>query len=129
MPNRRSDRVGEQIRQELAEIIHTRLKDPRVGFVTVTGVAVSDDLSLAKIFVSELSQSGETGPGESLMALQHAQGFLRRELGQRMRLRHVPELRFEADLSMERGARISELLNDVVQPLPDEDELDDSERE
>ncbi len=124
MPNRRSDRVGEQIRHELAEIVRTRLKDPRIGFITITCVAVADDLSLAKVFVSELSQSGETGSGESLNALQHAQGFLRRELGQRMRLRHVPELKFEADISIERGAKVSQLLNEVIKTLPDEVEQD-----
>ena len=95
----RSRRVGEQIQRELAELIQRELKDPRIGFVTVSAVEVSRDMTHAKVYVTELTQ--QANHKEMLAALGHASGFLRRELGQRMRLRTVPELHFIYDKSIE----------------------------
>jgi ribosome-binding factor A len=95
---------------ELAEILRRRLKDPLPGFVTVTAVSVSPDLHHATVFVSALSEGDlET----ALKKLLRARGFLRTELGHRLRLRLVPELSFRPDHSAEEGLRIQELLNRI----------------
>lgn len=108
----RSHRVADQIQRELANILRTELKDPRVDtLVTVAGVAVSKDLSHATVYIT-LLDSGHAG--ETIRALNHAAGFLRSELASRMRLRGVPELRFRYDESPERGARLSALIDDAV---------------
>ncbi len=106
----RTRRVGEQIQRELAELIRTELKDPRLGsMVSVSGVTVSRDLSHARVHVSVLGDEMQTT--ESLKILQHAAGFLRHKLGQSMRMRVMPELHFHLDHSLEEGARISALIN------------------
>lgn len=107
----RSRRVAEQIRQELAEILRREVKDPRVGGVTLTAVEVSVDLEHAKVWFTHLL--GE--PDDTLRGLRHAGGFLRRELAHRMRLRAVPELSFHYDESVERGARLSHLIDEAVE--------------
>jgi len=108
----RTRRVGEQMQRELADLIQRELKDPRLGFVTVSAVDVSKDLSYAKVYVSTLGDSPEIE--QTLEALSHASGFLRRELGRRMILRIVPELRFVHDVSVERGNRLSALIDRAV---------------
>ncbi|MDO7905787.1 30S ribosome-binding factor RbfA [Paenibacillus sp. JX-17] len=107
----RTGRVGEQIKKELSLLIQTELKDPRVGFITVTGVDVTNDLSQAKIYLSVLGD--EEQKDNSLKALAKANGFLRSELGKRIRLRHVPELIFKIDESIAYGSRIEKLLSDI----------------
>jgi len=108
---KRATRVADQIRTEVADILMRRTKDPRVGFVTVTDVELTNDLRLARIYVTTLPEDphGE----ESLAGLAHAVGFIRAELGRRLRLRHTPELIFERDLSGPRGDRILTLLDQV----------------
>lgn len=108
----RTRRVGEQIQRELAELIQREVKDPRVGLVTVSGVEVSRDFEHAKVFVSRLG--GEEDMGEALRALARASGFLRRELGRRMKLRTVPELRFIHDRSLAEGSRLASLIDEAV---------------
>jgi ribosome-binding factor A len=108
----RRDRISEQIRRELAELIHGELKDPRVGMISLTGVEVSPDYSHAKVFFSCLS--GCERAGEALIGLQKAAGFLRRELGKRMTTRGTPQLRFVFDRSLERGANLSKLIEEAV---------------
>jgi len=108
----RPRQVAARIQQELADIIRLRLSDPRVGYVTITRVEVSDDLSFARVYVSELPAEGQPS-GHSLEGLRHATGFLRTELGRRLRLRHTPELRFEADRSIETGVRMTRLLDEL----------------
>lgn len=104
----RSRRVAEQLQRELAAIIGRVLKDPRVGLVTVTAVEVSKDLAYAKVFVSSM---GEQGSREELLeALRHASGFLRHEIGQAMKLRIIPELRFHYDETLERAAKLEALI-------------------
>ncbi len=107
----RSRRVGEQIRQELADILRREMKDPRVHGVTLTAVEVTQDLEHAKVYFSLLS--GE--PKAVEQALQHAAGFLRSELSHRLRLRVVPRLSFLFDESLERGNRISRLIDEAVE--------------
>jgi ribosome-binding factor A len=111
MPTWRTESVGRQIREIVSEIIHRRLKDPRLGFVTVTGVRVSRGLKTAKVYVSVMGDS--EAKDETLRALSHALPFVRKTLGSRVRLRHTPEILFEYDDSIQRGSRIDRLLEDL----------------
>lgn len=108
----RSQRVAEQIRRELAELIRLEVKDPRVGFITLTDVEVTPDYAHAKVFFT--SMQGEEGLDEILRGLRRASGFLRRELGRRVRIHTLPELHFHYDASVERGSRLSRLIDEVV---------------
>lgn len=108
----RSRRVGEQIQRELAELIQRELSDPRLGMVTVSAVEVSRDLAVAKVFFTVLNPGHDVK--QTLDGLNHAIGFLRRELGRRMKLRIVPELRFQYDSSVENGSRLSALIDKAV---------------
>lgn len=108
----RAWRVGEQIQRELSELIRSEVKDPRVGMVTVMGVDVSADLAHAKVYVSSLEPAHELD--EAVAALNRAAGFLRGRLGRRLRIRTVPELRFLRDDSVERGVRLTHLIDEVV---------------
>ena len=108
----RSQRVVEQIHRELAEMIRLEVKDPRVGFITISGVEITPDYAHAKVFFT--SMTGEAEVPEILQGLRRASGFLRRELGRRMRIHTIPELRFHSDRSVEEGARLSRLIDDVV---------------
>ncbi|MDR1709198.1 MAG: 30S ribosome-binding factor RbfA [Candidatus Accumulibacter sp.] len=108
----RRERVGEQIRRDLAELIRVELKDPRVGMVSLTGVDVSPDYAHAKVYFSTLA--GREHLESTLAGLQQAASFLRRELGKRLSLRGTPELRFVYDESLERGADLSELIRRAV---------------
>ncbi len=108
---RRTDRVSDQMRSEIADLLLRRVKDPRVGFVTVTGVEVSADLRHATVFVSVL----EEGPrlAETLGALDRAAGFIRAELGRRMRMKYTPELVFRRDDTPGRAGRIEAVLDEL----------------
>jgi ribosome-binding factor A len=105
---KRPGQVGDLIRAELAALIHREVRDPRVGFVTITGVKLSPDLCHAQVYVSVLEEEREAG---AVQALQRASGFLRRELAARLSLRNVPTLAFRADPSLRQAARIEELLS------------------
>jgi len=105
----RVGRVGEQIKKEMSQILQSELKDPRIGFLTVTGVDVSNDLSQAKVYLSIMGTDQQKE--DSLKALAKATGFIRSELGKRIRLRKTPELLFAIDTSIEYGSRIEELLH------------------
>jgi ribosome-binding factor A len=107
----RVGRVGEQIKKELSVLIQSELKDPRIGFVTVTGVEVPNDLSQAKVYLSVLGD--EEQKKNTLSALDKANGYLRSELGKRVRLRHTPELIFKFDESIAYGSHIEKLLSDI----------------
>ncbi|TDF98184.1 30S ribosome-binding factor RbfA [Paenibacillus piri] len=107
----RVGRVGEQIKKELSQIIQSELKDPRIGFITVTGVDVTNDLSQAKIFLSVMGTDEQKE--ETLKALGRGSGFIRSELGKRIRLRKVPELLFHFDASIDYGTKIERLLDQV----------------
>lgn len=118
--NPRAQRVADQIQVELSDIIRRRLKDPRCGFLTLTSVEVSNDLREAHVFVSAL---GDDELARTMETLERAKGFLRRELGQRVRMRYVPELHFRVDRSAEYGRRVEEILKE----LHERGELSDEE--
>ncbi len=107
---RRADRIGERIQTELARLIRESLRDPRVGFVTLTGVEVSRDLRHAKVFVSVLGDGLE----DTLRALGHATPFLKRELGRTAGLKFTPTLRFLEDRSIRGARRVEELLDKIA---------------
>jgi ribosome-binding factor A len=112
MPNtRRPDQLGRVIAQDLSELMRLRVKDPRIGFASITGVNVSRDLSLAKVYISVMGSPEEQR--ETMRGLRHASGFLRHELAQRLSVRHVPEITFVLDESIARGARMLDLLNEI----------------
>ena len=104
---KRSERVAGQIRRDLAKLIQTEVKDPEVGFISLSDVEVTRDLSHAKVFITVFNP--ETA-AISIKALRRAAAFLRRRLGQELRLRHVPELHFVHDDSVEQGSHIDELI-------------------
>ena len=108
----RSSRVVEQIKRELAELIRLELQDPRVKFVTINDVEITPDYAHAKVFFTALE--GETKRAEIEAGLQRGSGFLRRELGKRIRLHTLPQLHFVYDASVEQGARISQLIDDAI---------------
>ena len=112
----RSRRIAEQIQRELSDIIRLEMKDPRVGMITVTDVEVTQDHAHAKIFFTLLGDAARVAA--TTQALQHAAGFLRSELSHRLKLRVVPQLRFEYDVSVERGARLSRLIDEAVATDP-----------
>jgi ribosome-binding factor A len=112
----RRARIAEKIQRELAELIRTELRDPRVGMVTLTGVEVSGDQSHAKVFFTILG--AEAVVRDAAEGLHHAAGFLRSALARRLSTRSVPELHFEYDESVERGMRLSKLIDEAVAPKP-----------
>lgn len=110
--SRRTEQVGQEIRRILGELLLTQVRDPDIGFVTVTGVEVSPDLKHARVFVSVLGTPEEERA--TLAALRRATGYLRTEVGRRIQTRYTPELHFEMDHSTERAIRISKLIDEVI---------------
>jgi len=108
MSFKRSDRVADLIRAEISDILLKQVRDPRTRNVTVTGVKMTDDLRLAKIFFVPMGE--DISGGDAQEGLERAASFLRRELGKRLQLRYVPELKFIFDKSFEYGDRIERLL-------------------
>lgn len=108
----RRDRIAEQIRREVAELIRTEVRDPRVGMVSLTEVQLSADYAHAKVFFSTLAGSDQLDVVQA--GLQHASGFLRGELGKRISIHTTPQLHFVFDQSLERGAQISQLIREAV---------------
>ena len=108
----RSERVAEQIRRELAELIRLELKDPRVKLVTITGVEVTADYAHAKVFYTTLAPINQRA--ELDRGLKRSAGFLRREIGRRVKIHHNPELHFVFDASVERGSELSNLIDRAV---------------
>lgn len=111
MPGRRTDRVSVLIQRELSDIIQRELKDPRVGFCTISQVQVSTDLRYADVKVSVVGDKQQKR--NSITGLKSAAGFLRREVVQRIGLRHAPELRFELDNSVDQLMQIDRLLKRI----------------
>lgn len=110
----RSARIADQIQRSLAEIVRTEVRDPGIGMVTLTGVELSSDQSHAKIFFTTLGSEADIEA--ALGGLQRAAGFLRSELAHRLTTRKVPELHFAYDESVERGMRLSKLIDEAVKP-------------
>lgn len=109
--NWRQDQLGEVIAHELSDLIRTRMKDPRVGFASITQVEVSNDLRHAKVFVSVMGSDEEKRA--TMASLAHASGFLRHELAQRLTVRHTPDIIFRLDESIAHGAHLLDLINQV----------------
>ena len=126
--SQRTDRVDELLRQEITEIVAREVADPRIGFVTITGVETTPDLRHAKVWVSVIGQPAERDA--TVAALGRAMPFVRHELGTRLRLKRIPDLHVRLDDTAERGTRVLQLLNDleaggptdvpspIVEPLP-----------
>jgi ribosome-binding factor A len=112
--SRRPQRIALQIQQEISLLISRHIKDRRIGFVTVTGVRMSPDLKHAKVYVTLMET--EEQKKESLAALHHASGWIRRELGKKIRMKHVPEIVFITDTSQDYGDHIEELINKIHEP-------------
>ena len=119
MAGRRTARLNEQLKRELSELLRTEVRDPRVGVVTITGVATTKDLGVARVHVRTMG--GDAERASTLEGLSAAAPFLRTALGKVLRIRRVPELRFQEDRSMEHARRIEEVLSEVIPP-------DESER-
>ena len=105
---RRAERLAEEIREQVARMIASDLKDPRIGFVTVTRVELAHDLGHVRVHVGVLG--GEAERRKTLAALQQASGFVRRELGKRLRIRHTPEIDFRYDKGLDATDRVAQLL-------------------
>ena len=114
MGTERLERVSERIKQEVAQILQQELKDPRVGFVTVTRVKITPDLRHATVYYSLLEQKGKSSETES--GLKSAAGYIRRILGSRLEIKVTPEVRFRLDPSIAENIRISKLLSDIKKP-------------
>lgn len=121
MTHHRTARVAEEIRGVLAAAVR-EIRDPRVGFVTLTGVELSPDLKQARVFVSRLGS--ETDRNAAVEALNHAIPYLRHAVAVHAKLRHTPALRFVSDATLERGSRVEEILRDLhaAEPARDTDE-------
>ena len=115
----RSVRVAEQVHQELAELIRAEVKDPRVGMVTLTGVELTPDYAYATVYFTVLPDDPET-LGNTQAGLERAAGFLRGQLGRRVRIHTTPELRFVHDRSTVRGMEMSRLIDEAVKRQADE---------
>lgn len=125
--SQRAQRVAEVIKQEISQLLLRGIKDPRIGFVTVTDVEVTGDLRSAKVFVSVFGS--EQQKHDSMEGLQAATGFIRREVGKYLKLRHTPELAFKFDESVTYGAHINKVLHELNQDerLVGDDEYDDDD--
>lgn len=110
LPYKRSQRVSDLLRQEIADIIMRKVKDPRLGFVTVTGVDITDDLKIARVFVSCLKDEEK---GITLDILNSAKNFVRSEVAHRIRMKTIPSIEFRIDESMGYGDRIEKLLREI----------------
>ncbi|MCG6923487.1 MAG: 30S ribosome-binding factor RbfA [Acidobacteria bacterium] len=108
--SRRAERLGGQIRNEVARMIASDLKDPRLGFITVTRVELTSDLRYARVFVGALGEEGDRGA--SLTVLRKAAGFVRREIGRRLRIRFAPEIDFRYDRGLEATDRVARVLSE-----------------
>ncbi len=117
----RSERVAGQLRRELAQLIQQEVKDPALGFIGLSDVEVTRDLAHAKVYVTVFEADKAE---DSLDALKRAAGFLRRRLGQEMRIRSVPELHFHHDASVETGQRMDSLIDAAIASdrVPDKNE-------
>ena len=118
MSRYRPERVGEQIHKEISRLLMHGIKDPRVAPVLITGVQLTRDLRLARVYFTVTDESSERKDAER--GLKSASPFVRRQLGQVMRLRHIPDLRFEYDSSVAHGQKIENLLRQVQDDFSDD---------
>jgi len=120
MGHSRRERVADALREEISALLLSDVRDPRVGFVTITEVKVSPDLSHARVFISVLGS--EDAQRESLDALNRASGYLQRQIFRHLRLKKALSLLFELDYSVQSGSRIEELLHKIHSPDNNEEE-------
>lgn len=130
----RMRRVDEAIRKVLGDVLQREIKDPRVGFATVTGVRTSSDLSHAQVLISvlQIGDPPEHTPEDTIAGLRSAVGFLQRRVGEELGLKNTPVLRFELDDTVDRALRIQELLDDPPPPAvetPDDEETSEDDRD
>lgn len=121
---RRLPRLNKQLQREITRILRDKVRDPRVGFPSVTEVRVTNDLFLARVFVRVAGDEAERR--EALKGLETAAPFVRKSLGAELRIRRIPELRFFEDRTHERASRIEEILRDVL-PVDEADESEEQE--
>lgn len=126
MTSRRQERVAELLQRELAEMIMFELKDPRLGMTSVTRVEMTPDLRVARVYVSNLDEDDPAGV-TALAALEHASGYLRRQLGQRVELRFLPELKFFHDPGVAASMRIEALIQQASRPAAADDAVTNGE--
>jgi ribosome-binding factor A len=108
----RVERLNSFLRQEISDLIQRYVKDPRLGnFVSVTAVEISRDMRYAKVFISRYGSDLEKA--DTLKALESASGYIRHELGERMKTRRIPELSFRLDNTMEKAAKVLKIINDI----------------
>lgn len=110
----RTQRIGDQMQRELAQLIRREVKDPRVGLVTITAVDVSRDVGHAKVYITVMGEDSAEDIKQSIKVLNSAAGFLRMQLAKEMKLRSVPQLHFHYDESVSRGAHLSALIERAV---------------
>lgn len=127
MAGRRMPRLNEQIRREVIDIVRNEVRDPRIGFVTITRVEAAPDLSLARIFLTVMGE--EAAEQETLEGLRAAAPFIRGEIGKRLHVRRTPELRFEIDEALAHSQRIEELLREVRESEQDRAPADEGDEE
>ena len=130
MPDRRLARLNEQFRREITDILRRDVRDPRVKDVVITGVAVTSDLWLARVYVRVAG--GDEERKEAMKGLDAASNFIRRELGSMLHIRRLPELRFLEDETLEKADRIEEILRGIRQeqrpePLGESEQVEPSE--
>ena len=121
---RRTDRINEQLKQEISLLIRDQVRDPRVGLATITAVQTSPELDHAKVYITALGDEAERE--EILVGLRSAAPFIRRELGKSLQMRRIPELHFEIDRVLAEAMRIEQLLREALPPdAPPSDEEED----
>jgi len=120
MSGRRQEKVADLLRDEVSEIVQREMSDPRLGFVSITRVELSPDLKYARMFISVMGTEEERA--DSLVALNNASGFIRRQLAPRLRMRVIPNVSFRLDRSMEHAENVARILRDLEPELRAETE-------
>ena len=119
---KRSEKVAEAVHELISELLVKGLKDPRIGFVTITGVKVTDDMHLATVYFTVIGNDAEKKATEQ--GLNSARGFIRKEMGKSLRMRYVPDIVFKYDASVEYGSRIESILKEINLPEQSDDKRD-----
>lgn len=121
---KRSEKVAEAVHELISELLVKGLKDPRIGFVTITGVKVTDDMHLATVYFTVIGSDAEKKATEQ--GLNSARGFIRKEMGKSLRMRYVPDIVFKYDVSVDYGYRIESILKEISSPEKSDDDKQDS---
>ncbi|MDY6856066.1 MAG: 30S ribosome-binding factor RbfA [Thermodesulfobacteriota bacterium] len=117
MDFKRADRVSDLLKEEIAQMLLREIKDPRIGFVTITDVKVSDDLRLAKVFFSMVG--GDKELAQTNKGLNSASSYIKKKLGKRLKMRYIPDIQFKFDSSFEYGSYIDSILKGLKEPMND----------